>query len=114
MTSRVFLSWLLSLALALASVSMAVARADALGQSRVTLCSGSDVISITLDAEGEPARPPHLCPDCIGGLSLGLPPTVQVFHRVAGQAVRAPLPLAQASGAGETQIPQARGPPFFV
>jgi len=59
------LSFMLALLIAVTSQQMAVARAvttDAAGQ--FILCTGQGVVTVTLDANGGPVAPAHICPDC--------------------------------------------------
>lgn len=51
---------------------------DAAG--RMVICTGDGVISIYVNAEGEPVTPDHICPDCVVmGASLLLPAMLDWF-----------------------------------
>jgi hypothetical protein len=59
------LTLILALLIAVTSQQMAMARAvtkDAQGQ--VILCTGQGPMMVTLDTQGDPIGPVHICPDC--------------------------------------------------
>ena len=63
---RSFAALLLSLVLAVASVSMAVARGQRPMGATIALCTEAGTVTVTLDTSGNPlAAGPHLCPDCL-------------------------------------------------
>lgn len=111
---RVLTALLLSLVLALGSVSMAVARGQAPMAGTVSLCTDAGVVTLALDARGNPLpHGPHLCPDCLGAASVfALPDQSSLTPpRSAASAVTRPAPPA--AGAGLTRITaHARGPPL--
>jgi len=106
---------LLILALAAGSVSMAVARghaAAAAGGSTIVICSGYGVMTITLDADGNPTGPVMPCPDCLAGLALAslpeqiaLPDFTSPCHRLGPARSTAQIV------AFSLLLPPARGPP---
>ena len=108
----------LSVALGLASVSMAVARTQARAVDQITICSGYGVVSVAVDAAGSPVGTPllpvHLCPDCLAGLVLGPLPSQPQVSRPATPA----QPVwsgAIVAPSGQTGLaPQARGPPLVI
>ncbi|HCP80938.1 MAG TPA: hypothetical protein DIT67_04870 [Octadecabacter sp.] len=109
------LSFVLALLIAVTSQQMAMARGmarDASGQ--VILCTGQGVQTVTLDAQGEPMGPVHICPDCALTL-MGVTDT----SIAADSAVIYIQTLAQ-TPVTALQIPviptgtQARGPPLFT
>lgn len=66
MGMRVVTAFVLSLVLAFASVSMAVARGQTPIGTAVTLCTAEGLVTTRLDAQGNPLpSTPHLCPDCL-------------------------------------------------
>ena len=103
---------MLAAIVALSSLTMAVARGqmrDAAGS--VIICSGAGVVSVKVDADGNPIGPVHVCPDCaISALAwievaTGLPdPVLRV-----GRVVFDPAPLEVAGR--RIGAPRARGPP---
>jgi len=113
-----FLTLTLALLIAVTSQQMAMARGmakDASGQ--VILCTGQGLVTVTLDAQGNPLNegaPLHICPDC----ALALMATVDapilleapVVHiQILGQTpvLTCDIPIVPTSG-------QARGPPPVV
>ncbi|TXI00044.1 MAG: hypothetical protein E6Q73_09265 [Pseudorhodobacter sp.] len=110
---RAFLALVLSLVLALGSVSMAVARGQTPMGDTLALCIDGAAVTITLDAEGNPvSTAPHLCPDCISAATAFVLPTLPGLPapvwRTWQADTRAPAPGWQSAAA---LIPLARGPP---
>lgn len=115
---RLFSGLLLILALAAGSASMAVARgnaAAAAGGSTIVICSGYGVMTITLDAEGNPTGPILPCPDCLSGLAVAtvadqtaLPVFDARFHGLPIPADTAQIP------SHPLFLPNARGPPALI
>lgn len=108
----------LSVALGLASVSMAVARTQARTVGQITICSGYGVVTVAVDASGSPVGTPlvpaHLCPDCLAGLTLGPLPVQPQVSRPATPA-QPVWPVAIVAPSGHASLaPQARGPPFVI
>ena len=115
---RPFSAVLLILALAVGSVSMAVARghaAAAAGGSTIVICSGYGVMTITLDAEGNPTGPVMPCPDCLAGLALAALPA-EISLPVFASHGQSLLPTAGAAQIPvlSPALPPARGPPRLV
>lgn len=110
---RALTALLLSLVLAVASVSMAVARGAAPMGESVALCIDGQAVTVTLDATGEPvSTPPYLCPDCVGAATA--------FDLPAAMSLPAPPIRTGRAKAAEPQGAQpvrfrlsltARGPP---
>lgn len=68
---RTFTALLLSLVLAVASISMAVARGQAPMGATVELCTMYGTVTVALDADGNPLPTgPHLCPDCLSAATV--------------------------------------------
>lgn len=106
---------LLSLVLALASVTMAVAR----GQMRagqgagltVVICSGYGITSIQVDAQGNPVGPVHPCPECLAGFLADLGPGAPQVPAAPDHARRILAPLAWHGASRPAPSATARGPP---
>ena len=64
---------LLALAVMAASVPMAMARHHGGAVATVELCTGTGMITLRVDADGNPAGPEVPCPDCMPALAAGLP-----------------------------------------
>lgn len=97
------------------SGAMAVARGqayDAVGQ--IVLCTGHGAILVTVDAQGEPIEPPHLCPDCVLAMlaDTAVPPVVAPVDLASGPLF---APLAeQANPLSSGGRAKARAPPAVV
>jgi hypothetical protein len=111
---RLILSCLLAMALAMTSVTAAVARGQGQGISELVICSGYGVVTITLDEKGNPTGPVHSCPVCLAAMGPALLPDAPQPHRPLSRAVGLERPMAQ-SGTGRSEpAPNARGPPLFA
>lgn len=102
---------LLSALIAVTSVTMAAARGQMMRGDAVVICSGYGVVTILVDARGEPVGTVHPCPDCtLHHVLADLVPAPMVLRPATrGEALRAAalsLPVARARVA-----PMARGPP---
>lgn len=100
---------LLVLTLALVSGHQAVGRALATGAVFVELCRDGSLVTVTLDARGNPVSHDHACPDCVlSGLAIGsdgplvAPPLARARPMVAtfraGAVHGRAVPLALARG----------------
>jgi len=107
----------LCLALVAGSVSMAMARGQAVAMSKggitLIICIGYGVKTITLDDQGNPIGPVHPCPDCLAGLSAYLPPGLPALFPIMlpSQNVVA-VELAALPRAAGVLVTRARGPPL--
>lgn len=111
---RSWLSVCLACALALGSVTMAVARGMASPDHVAVICSEAGVISLHLDAQGNPTGPGHLCPDCVtacGGLPAAQPAQAPEVRIVVVQPTRAEGPQPRPRGVWPFQ---PRAPPVLV
>lgn len=66
--SRSLLALALVLLLAVTSVTMAVARGQVHGLGEVALCTGVGLVTVAVDAQGNPVARPRYCPKCTAGL----------------------------------------------
>ena len=55
----------LCLFVALTSVTLAVARGAPPPAGVVVICTGDGLQRVAVDTQGNPAGPPHACPDCL-------------------------------------------------
>lgn len=113
---RILFSLVLSLVLALASGTMAVARAQGSGGvGQITICSGYGVVSISVDAEGNPVGPVHPCPDCLAGAMLAGPlPLGITLAQPLSRTERLALVAGQRVTSLALPVARARGPPLQV
>ena len=113
---RFLTALLLSLLLAVTSVTMAVARGqEPMGQT-LTLCTEDGTTTVTLDANGNPVSAHvHLCPDCLSAVtSADLPGPLALPARPLGRATLLPLPQPRILASLARQTAHARDPPAFL
>ncbi len=111
---RISLAFALAGMMVLTSLSVAVARGQAQPMGSVEICQGLTVVRVTLDSEGQPVSPVHLCPDVLG--TLFAPPAVVFVPATPEQlwhALHAWHDVALATG-HSLHEPQARGPPRAI
>ena len=107
------LSFALCLTLLATSVTSAVARGQMATGQMVQLCANGQVVTVMMDAQGNPVDPAHACPDCVA-VAAALPPPRVELGLPSGHWVRvelAPLPPVVTS---TPLAAMARGPPVFV
>lgn len=111
---RPFLTGCLALVIAATSLTMAVARGQVAVGDSIVICSGYGAVTITLDAQGNPVGPVHICPDCVLGAMAFvdanpvLPERPATVGRMLDRSAVV-LPVGRAS-----PHPCARGPPVTV
>lgn len=92
------------------SQSAAVARGGGV-TGQMVLCSGSGLVTVFTDANGQPTGAPHVCPDAVLGfvVALAMPDPAASLDRVA---LRLDWPeRAHLTQDGPAPIFQARAPP---
>lgn len=62
---RPFFAIFFALILAVTGQSMAVARGASDPAGQMVLCTGNGPVTVYMDADGNPAAAPHMCPDCL-------------------------------------------------
>lgn len=108
---RPFLGLLLALVMAATSLTMAVARGQARVAGEIVICTGMGISVVTVDAEGNPTGPAHICPDMALAL-LAAPPLSPVDLTAPATFRRAAdLPAPILARGAEAPRPTARGPP---
>ncbi|MDZ4096395.1 MAG: hypothetical protein U1D35_15970 [Paracoccaceae bacterium] len=111
---RPLLSLALALVLMATSVTMAVARGQAVSGTEMVICSGYGMVTIEVDAEGNPIGPVHACPDCLAGLMAALlPDRPQVHHPVRALRIWHDHGSAVLPSRGDVRV-RARSPPLPV
>lgn len=111
---RNLLSLLLSLVLGLSSVTIAVARSQSPAVDQITICSGYGVVSMAVDADGNPTGPVHPCPECLSGFVFALGSVAPVLSTPVSRRMAFVPPVARLSFGQTRQTPQARGPPVLT
>lgn len=112
---RAFFALMLSLVLAFASVSMAVARGQEPMGDAIALCLDGTAVTVTLDADGNPISAlTHLCPDCLSAATtFDLPQPVGLSAPVWRETQTDAVPAAARSYIHTAITPAARGPPVL-
>ncbi|MGH1415467.1 MAG: hypothetical protein ACRBB0_18410 [Pelagimonas sp.] len=113
MILRSLSAYALVLILALTSQTMAVAQGQAAAMGEMEICQGLGVVSVPVDAEGNPTGAPMICPDFAGVLALdALPapvgPSLNAWIK-AGYALETFGTYGRAAPAAS-----ARGPPEYL
>ena len=107
-------TYLAALALTLASFALADARGASHDMgTEMVICSGAEMITITIGPDGEPIEQAEPCPDgtSIFAASFALPELPRPEARLlAHLAVPRPAPLIE----HEALSPSARGPPALA
>lgn len=106
---------LLALAVMAASVPMAMARHHGGAVGTVELCTGTGMITLRLDADGNPAGPEMPCPDCMPALGVSIP--AQAAGLAAPLRLLALVPAWRDRGASHPALAfhrHARAPPVPV
>lgn len=112
MMSRILIPLLLSLSLGLSTVGFGVARGQAPAVGEMVICTGLGIVTVTVDAEGNPVEAQGLCPDNAAFFHAALMPTAPEAQLLAGGLSWRDWPLA--AQAGRTERPgsrRARAPP---
>lgn len=114
MTRHSLMALGLCLILALTSLTFGGARGAARPIGQIVLCTGSGLVSVPVDAKGQPTGPSHLCPDCLPTLIVGPPATPDPNRAVT--VTRAAWRIAAAPAQTGSAFPAftARAPPGAV
>lgn len=115
MSIRHLFSMLLMLTLGLTSATAGSARGQMRVAGEIVICSGQGVVTISIDAQGNPTGPIHICPDCV--LTLLETPEYNLhnvliqsgWQKITQRWVHILLPRADLA-----RSPMARGPPRDV
>ncbi|ROU01095.1 hypothetical protein [Histidinibacterium lentulum] len=101
----------LALLLALTSQSLASARGHVMVAGEMVICSGGQLVTVLVDATGQPVEPPHICPDCaLHALAAVSAPDPVTGH--APSPLRLSLPATARDASSTAPLsPCARGPP---
>ncbi len=104
---RITLAFALSALLGLTGQSIAASRGADQAVGQMVLCTGTGPVVVYMDAEGQPTKPPHYCPDyaltLLGALLVDQPPLPPAPERARvapdrafASLIAAPLPLKPA------------------
>jgi len=109
---RTALAVSLSLAIALTSGAMAVARGHA-GEAVgvVVLCIGHRTVAVHVDAAGDPIEAPHFCPDCVLGFAALHASPLALFHAALLISASRPIPSVAHPTVQSAAAWNSRAPP---
>lgn len=110
-SARIVTAFGLCLFLALTSVTLAVARGAPQPVGVVVLCLDGASRSVAVDADGTPAAPPHVCPECLLGLHATDPRDPAPGPQIATATARHPFADADHPIALARPAMLARAPP---
>lgn len=114
MMLRAWISFTLVVMLLVTSQSMAAVRGASAATDQMVICSGTQTLTIYVDATGAPTAAPHFCPDCaLADFASSAQPVWKAPHVVRpsylSRSWHVPV-RAQALRLGK----QSRAPPEFV
>ncbi|NSY38329.1 hypothetical protein GKC28_08690 [Leisingera sp. ANG59] len=111
---RICLGLFLALTVALTAHSAAARQGERDAAGRMVICTGTGPVTVYVDSEGQPAKPPHNCPDCVMHvLDAVAQPAGLVLSAAACSEVTAGQQAALAS-AQDVLRATARAPPAAV
>jgi hypothetical protein len=103
---------LLVLSLVLSTVGFGMARGQAPAVGQMVICTGHGIITVTIDADGNPVRTQTLCPDAALGLLAATAPVAPVALASKTSITWRSWPALTAVPRSEWYLPRAaRGPP---
>lgn len=105
---------ILAVVLAVTSVTMQVARAEAAGVAPMVICSGGETVEIRLDSRGNPVDPGHPCPDCVLTWVAVTVAAVEAPRRSVTRSERLRPVWSGICPFGAAMGPRARGPPVVI
>ena len=109
---RALKSVLVAVLLVVTSATAGAARGQVMAAGEVVICSGGQVLTLRLDAEGNPVGPGHVCPDCVLSLVAAPPAGATGAHRAADWRLEVFDPAhAVRSALAARPLPNARAPP---
>lgn len=107
---RFFFSGVLCAIVLITAQGMAFARGQAPAEGQMVLCTGNHVITVYVDADGQPTSPPQLCADGLALFAALATSDVVTDHQPA--AYVAFSAMVQRDSAAHRHVPtSARSPP---
>jgi hypothetical protein len=111
---RPILALCLCALMALTSQTMAVARGAPASAGTMVLCTGTEPVTVLVDAEGKPTGAVHICPDCALGLFHALVIGPHDMPRLATATALDPFEPALEIAIATRAAFMARAPPFHA
>jgi len=85
MVIRQYTAITLAIMLALTGQAMAVARGASSTTEQMVICSGNGPVTLSVDENGQPTGPAHICPDCALSLLVSIDMEPQFPARPIGR-----------------------------
>lgn len=108
---RSFAGILLAAILAVTSLSVAQARGQAGPAGALVICQGLTVVTVLVDADGQPVKAAHICPDAALALFVEVGAAAPLVPRSLTWDVIAWPVSDRAQASAWVQAARARGPP---
>lgn len=105
---------ILALCLAATSLTMAVARGQTRVAGEIVICTGYGIATLSVDAEGRPTGPAHICPDMALGLIAALGAVAPLVIRPEGDVAELSVAALKHRGSLARQPARARSPPALI
>lgn len=100
--------------LVLTGQQISMAKASGPGVMQAVICSGGGLITVTLDADGNPTGPAHVCPDAMLAFVPGVALPTPAPRRITIRAAQATAHATTMAPAALRLLPPPRGPPLSV
>lgn len=100
--------------LVLTGQSMAIARGASGPAGEMVLCTGTGPVTVFVDENGAPVKPPQYCPDCALTLLVAMPAPDPLLLPVIVRSVNLPTLTVTLSRLSSLLRATARGPPRIV
>ncbi len=105
---------LFALLLAATSLTMATARGQTRIAGEIVICTGYGLSTISVDENGNPTGPIHVCPDMVLALMSALDSAQVLPERPETRADLVAQPLISTPASRSLATARARGPPLFI
>lgn len=92
-TFRTFLSAFLAVTLVVTAQTLAAARAQPAPAGTMVICAAQGLVTVAVDAQGEPVGPPHICPDGALALMAGPAPAAAPLRRAEVTRIARPFDI---------------------
>ncbi len=105
---------MLSLLVVLTGQGLAASRGMDRAVGHMVLCTGTGPVVVYMDAEGQPTRPPHYCPDYALSVLGAIAEVDQVLPTAPDRVQPTPVREAQSLVASPVPASPARAPPVVI
>lgn len=108
------LAYLLTALLIVTGGTLASARGQTHIAGEIVICVGATVTTITVDENGNPVGPPHICPDCVlDSFVADVSPNIAAGFEYLTTSTLTPFASVPSARVVEIDV-VARGPPSVV